>query len=250
MTNHSHWRHLPRFCVPDLYYQNSLDFILSEPLFKHAIQACRMRVGDQFIAFRGCDNDEYLAEITEIKKNKAQARWLAAQQQSRESERSVHLVMSVIASDKMDLVVQKATELGVRSIQPVMTAHAFRIAKEKWAHKQAHWHDVMASACEQCGRNQLPVLHPICAFNDYAALTHHEGQYWMCSPHATMGIRAMCDQQPEASSYSIWIGSEGGLSLEEEQLLKENGWHAIGLGQRILRAETAALAALSVLLLP
>jgi 16S rRNA (uracil1498-N3)-methyltransferase len=131
-----------------------------------------------------------------------------------------------------------------------MTAHAFRIAKEKWAHKHAHWHDVMASACEQCGRNQLPMLYPMLSFNDHASLKHHHGQHWVCSPHASIGIQAMHNQQPQASAYSIWIGSEGGLSLEEEHLLKEHGWDTIGLGQRILRAETAALAALSVLLLP
>jgi 16S rRNA (uracil1498-N3)-methyltransferase len=151
------------------------------------------------------------------------------------------------ANDRMDWLVEKATELGVASIQPLHTAHSvLRLSGERAAKKQAHWQQVAVAACEQCGGNQVPVVHPV---RDLTA--------WLASAHAIAHLRCVLSLAegsqplgtltgPAAADASIAFlsGPEGGLSASEDSAARRSGWLPVTLGGRILRAETAALAAL------
>ena len=170
----------------------------------------------------------------------------------REAARPVHLAVGMPANERMDWLVEKATELGVASIQPLITERSvLRLSGERADKKQAHWQSNAVAACEQCGRNRVPVIHPV------TSLT-----LWMKKPrtgHAYLlsllgGSLPLLDATRDTARGSIadaaltfLSGPEGGLSDNEEQAARASGFVGVSLGPRVLRAETAALAALTLL---
>lgn len=258
MTNNQlplpeHWRHLPRFFSVIEKFEQGRPFELEQRTFQHAIQVRRLKVGQFFILFDG-QGSEYLAQIDAIERRQATASWRGLQSVSRESPTHVVLVMALIASDKMDLIIQKATELGVRAIQPVLTQHSFQLASHRWSEKQRHWEEVVISSCEQCARNSLPVIQPMRTLSEWIGKEvegSEEATNWLLSPHAEQSLRGALHANPVKGDQrgQLLVGPEGGLSMDEETMLCERDWKRVGLGPRILRAETAAIAALSQVLL-
>jgi 16S rRNA (uracil1498-N3)-methyltransferase len=161
-----------------------------------------------------------------------------------ESPLSITLVQALQAGDKMDFTIQKAVELGVRDIVPVESRRSvLRLAGERAAKRVAHWQGVVASACEQCGRNQVPLVAPV-----------EKLENWLARP-ANGVLRLMLDPEAEESFASIrpegavqlLIGAEGGLDPQEMIAARQAGFLAVRMGPRVLRTETAGLAALAVM---
>jgi 16S rRNA (uracil1498-N3)-methyltransferase len=157
------------------------------------------------------------------------------------------------ANERMDWLVEKAAELGARSIQPLMTERSvLRLSGERAQKKCAHWQSIAVAACEQSGRNRVPLVHPVLGFDAWAkALTPAlHGQRIVLSLRAeAQGLRQICPRGSEASaSITFLSGPEGGLSAAEEEQAMALGFVPTSLGLSTLRAETAPLAALAAML--
>lgn len=170
----------------------------------------------------------------------------------REPQRPVHLVVGMPANERMDWLVEKATELGVASLQPLVTQRTvLRLSGERAERRLAHWRAVAVAACEQCGGNRVPLLHPVRHFGDWLADAAPAGaERWRVFLSLSQGARAWPPPLPaRASEHHVLLGPEGGLSAQEEQALLAAGWQPLSLGPRVLRSETAALAVLTLLTL-
>ena len=163
----------------------------------------------------------------------------------RESPLAITLLQGISRGERMDLVMQKAVELGVARIVPVLCARTgVHLSGERAAKRQAHWQGILAHAAAQCGRARLPALAAPLAFTDALALPAQDTDLrLMLEPTAETGL----DERPAPASVALLIGPEGGLDSRERILAREHDFHGIRLGPRILRTETAALAAISVL---
>jgi 16S rRNA (uracil1498-N3)-methyltransferase len=159
----------------------------------------------------------------------------------REAPLRVTLVQAVSAGEKMDSTVRKAVELGVAAIQPVLAARSVARPKgERAESRREHWQKVVIAACEQCGRNRVPEVRPLLALADYRA---EEGTKLLLSPRAELAL----SRTEPSERYVVAAGPEAGFADAEEAMLAEQGFVPVKLGPRILRTETAALAALAAL---
>jgi len=215
---------------------------LPERAARH-VAALRLRPGDAVVLFNG-DGHESAATLTGIGKRGAAAFVRERRAVDRESPLEVHLAQGVCAGDRMDLVLQKATELGVASIQPLATARSVvRLSSERQERRETHWQNVAVAACEQCGRNRIPEVKPRVEFGEFLGRLSGEGTRMLLAPDGDATIRALAPRAP----VTVLIGPEGGLAPEERELAARAGFSAVRFGPRILRTETAPLAALAAL---
>jgi len=164
----------------------------------------------------------------------------------RESPLDVTLVQGVSSGEKMDFTVQKATELGVWALQPVVAARSVgRLAGERAELKRAHWRRVALAACEQCGRNRVPEVRPVLALADYCRQAGAGGSRLLLAPRSRLGLREAAGGLNGA--VTLAAGPEAGFEAAEEGELVRAGFTPVRLGPRVLRTETAALAALAAL---
>jgi 16S rRNA (uracil1498-N3)-methyltransferase len=169
----------------------------------------------------------------------------AAQAADRESPLAVTLIQGLAAADRMDYAIQKAVELGVQSIQPVATARSVARFDETRAAKRAlHWKQIAIAACEQCGRNQLPRLHPLLAFDAWLAAPSEAYLRLLLAPDGDLTLAGLA---APAGSIEILVGPEGGLTPDEASAALRRGFRAVRLGPRILRTDTAGPAVLAAL---
>jgi len=231
----------PRFyCEASLSPGATLE--LPERAARH-VAALRLAPGDAVVLFNG-DGDEWAATLGRIEKRGVMASVRERRAVDRESPFEVHLAQGVCAGDRMDLVLQKATELGVTSIQPLVTARSIvRLAAERRGRREAHWQNVAIAACEQCGRNRVPVVKAGMPLADFLAGATGAGTRLLLAPEGETTIRALGARPP----VTVLIGPEGGLAPEERELALATGFVAVRFGPRILRTETAPLAALAAL---
>ena len=217
------------------------------------VQVLRMQPGGAITLFSGEPNHgEFEAAIEHMGRSEVRVLVAAHSSVERESARQVHLIVGVPANDRMDWLVEKATELGVTSIQPVMTERSvLRLSGERADKKRVHWQAVAVAACEQCGRNQVPVVHEVLSLNAWLAANKgkHEGnsepfQYLLSLRPETKALSTLVGQSSAAVTFLS--GPEGGLSVAEEDAALAKGFQAVSLGNRVLRAETAGLAALTL----
>ena len=237
---------MPRFHCP-IALSVGQEIALPEGAARH-VQVLRMQPGLAITLFNG-QGGEHSAEITHMGKREVRVRVLSHQPVEREAARAVHLVVGMPANERMDWLVEKATELGVVRITPVMTARSvLRLSGERADKKRAHWHDIAASACEQCGRNRVPVIDAPQTWDAWlAALSSDAGetsQRWVLSLHPQAQAARALQRQSNAPAM-VLSGPEGGLSDAEDAAARTAGFAPITLGERVLRAETAALAALT-----
>ena len=218
--------------------------LLPEDAAHHAVHVLRLRAAEEVTLFDG-RGGEYAGRIAAIERLRVSVEVLAHRALERESPLAVTLVQGVSSSEKMDFTVQKATELGVAVLQPVIAARSVgRIGGERAAQKRAHWQRVAIAACEQCGRNRLPeVLSPV-PLAEYCR-TAGPGPALLLSPDAQLGLREVAARLKGA--VALAAGPEAGFSAAEEAMLQEAGFVPVRLGPRVLRTETAALAALAAL---
>lgn len=216
---------------------------LSEGASKHVARVLRMHPGDILTLFCG-DNRECSAMITSATKRHVTVRIESVQPFDRESPCVIHLAQGIAKGDRMSFIIQKAVELGVTSITPLFTQHgAVRRDSKQLAKKHAQWEAIAISACEQSGRNIIPPIHEPCSFETYLEKCSAQTKY-MLDPLAERSWKKGLGNQGDMA---LLIGPEGGLNQHEIKEAKAASFQGIQLGPRILRTETATLAALSVL---
>jgi 16S rRNA (uracil1498-N3)-methyltransferase len=208
------------------------------------VQVLRLQPGDAITLFDG-RGGEYDAVVEAMGRSEVRVQVGVHHAIERETAVAVHLALAMPANERMDWLVEKATELGVASIQPLVAERSvLRLAGERAQKKQAHWQATAIAACEQCGRNRVPTVHEVQPLATWLAAQPRPG--WVLSLAA--GSRPLADLQVDAA-VTLLSGPEGGLAAGEEQAALDRGWTPVNLGARILRAETAPLAALAVLTL-
>ncbi len=187
---------------------------------------------------------QYLAHIERIERDRVMAVLASWDEIERESPLSITLVQALQAGEKMDFTIQKAVELGVRHIVPVESRRSvLRLAGERAAKRVAHWQGVVASACEQCGRNQVPLVAPLEKLENWLARPAPGAVRLMLAPDAEQTLVDL----PPAKEVQLLIGAEGGLDPQEMIAARQAGFVGVRMGPRILRTETAGLAALAIL---
>jgi 16S rRNA (uracil1498-N3)-methyltransferase len=234
------------FTAPRLYCEGALapgaTIELPERAARH-VAALRLQVGDEITLFSG-DGCESSGRITFVGKRGVTAAVLDRDEVSRESPLAITLVQGICAADRMDLVLQKATELGVTEIVPVVTSRTVvRLTAERRDRRHVHWRNVLIAACEQCGRNNVPQLAAPAALRDYFAIAPRTGTRIVLTPEGEGELRSLSLAVP----VTVLIGPEGGLAPEERTLAATLGFTPTRFGPRILRTETAPLAVIAVL---
>ncbi|MGQ0651669.1 MAG: 16S rRNA (uracil(1498)-N(3))-methyltransferase [Betaproteobacteria bacterium] len=216
---------------------------LSEDAAHHAVHVLRIRQDEPVVLFDG-RGGEHDARIASMDRLRVRLDVLGHRDVERELPLRVGLVQGLSSGERMDFTVRKAVELGVAEIWPVLAESSVARPKgERAASRLEHWRRVVISACEQCGRNRLPVVHPISPAKDYrddsAALK------LLLSPRSDLRFSAAVKSGKE--QVLIAAGPEAGFSADEEAAFLHAGFVPVRLGARVLRTETAALAALAAM---
>jgi len=219
---------------------------LPEAQVHHVAHVLRLTAGDAVTLFDG-RGTEYSATILRISKRAVVVRIADARVVDRESPLHVTLVQAVSSGERMDYTIQKAVELGVSHIQPVISQRSVvRLKSERAEKRVAHWQYIVIAACEQCGRNLVPEVAPVLPFMNWLETLPADGAgaRLMLSPYADQRLAAMIKP---AQGVVLLAGPEGGFDDAEIEMALTRGFIALSLGPRVLRTETAALAALTVL---
>jgi 16S rRNA (uracil1498-N3)-methyltransferase len=214
----------------------------------HLAKVLRARGGDALILFSG-DGREFAGAIESVRGSRVTAAVGAGTAVDRESPLAVTLVQCVPRGDRMDFIVQKATELGVARIVPVLSQRSVvRLGSDQAESKAAHWRAVAVNACEQCGRNRLPVIDRPGELISYLGSSESTSIRLVMEPEAAAGASPGppgAARSPLGAAVEIAIGPEGGFAADELDAFQVAGFVRVQLGPRILRTETAALAALT-----
>jgi 16S rRNA (uracil1498-N3)-methyltransferase len=217
---------------------------LPEAAAGHLARVLRLRAGDRLVLFDGSGSD-FHAEITEIAGSRVRARILERVDGLRESPLAVTLVQAVSRGERMDWTLQKATELGVRRIQPVLSARSVvRLDAQQAERRLRHWQAIVASACEQCGRSVMPLVEPPLELSRYLERPCGDVRRMVLAPDGAVSIGGLAGG---LTGVELLIGPEGGLDESELAAAVAAGFEAVRLGPRVLRTETAGIAALAVL---
>lgn len=215
---------------------------LPENVVRH-VQVLRLREGDHFTLFDG-HGQEYPARLQRLEKRAA---WATIDQPltiSRESSLWIGLAQSVSSADRMDLTLQKGVELGINLFQPLITRRSIvKLNDERAARRVARWQEIVIAACEQCGRNTIPEVRPIMSYSQWLAQPLLESHKLILS----VGGNQTLSDMPKSERLWLMAGPEGGFETEETAAAQQSGWQSLTLGPRVLRTETAALAATAAL---
>lgn len=241
----------PRFYCP-LALSEGLELDLPPTAARHA-QVLRMQPGHSVVLF-GSDAGQWQAQITAMGKNSVRVQALCHETVSCEAERPVHLAVGLIANERMDYLVEKATELGAASFRPVLAERCvLRLSGERAEKRVAHWQAIAVAACEQSGRNTVPLVLPIQSVSHYllSCVTQPGIKGLLSLNPQGQGLRSFA-QNPALDPHTavhLLSGTEGGWTLAEEELAHQHGFSDVRLVERTLRADTAPLAALAALVL-
>lgn len=236
---------MPRFYC-DLPLSAGHVVALPDAVARHAIGSLRLRVGEPVTLFNG-DGGEFAGVLEHSGGKGATVRLLERRSANRESPLQVWLAQGISTGERMDYTLQKAVEMGISGIQPLMMRRTVvRLTEEKAVRRREHWRGVVIAACEQCGRNEIPEVTPI-----------QEAAEWLRDFSAEAGsLRLLLDPEgetgladlaPPQGPIVLLAGPEGGLDPAERKQAMAHGFQGLRLGPRVLRTETAALAALAAL---
>jgi 16S rRNA (uracil1498-N3)-methyltransferase len=233
--------------IPRVYSPQMMDIgdciELEAGAARHLTSALRMSSGQLVTLFNG-HGGEYTAELVEAKKGKATVRITEFDKADRESNLSIHLAIGISRGERMDLIVQKATELGVSEITPLFTERCeVKLSGERLDKKVNHWQQVAISACEQCQRNSLPSINAPVKIEQWQV--NCDASLKLVLHHRT--DQSLSDMPPPSGQVALLIGPEGGLSEREIEQAISLDFSSLALGPRVLRTETAPLAAISIL---
>jgi 16S rRNA (uracil1498-N3)-methyltransferase len=231
---------MPRFHV-DTALRTGTSLMLPEESAHHAVHVLRIRAGDEITVFNG-RGGEFGARVASIERLKVMVEVLVHRAIERESPLRMVLVQGVSAGERMDFTVRKSVELGVAELQPVLAASSVARPKgERAAARLEHWQKVAVAACEQCGRNRIPSVLPMIAAGDYRGGT---GTKILLSPASALRFTQAAKG---GEMFTIAAGPEAGFNADEERAFLDAGFVPARLGARVLRTETAGLAALAAL---
>lgn len=215
-------------------------------VFHHAINVLRMKTGDEMELFDG-EGRAVVVQISTIEKKSAQVTALSAIEAHNESPLNITLAQCLSVGDKMDWTIEKAVELGVHQIVPLFSNKSqIKLNPERAAKKLEHWQRIIVSACAQSGRNTLPKLHPIQAIEQYLASSSVNDYQLIFHPAGAVPFKSLSAPN-SAQSVVLLIGPESGFSDKEHALAVQRGFVSTLLGPRILRTESAGLAAIAAL---
>lgn len=236
----------PRFFVPDgLAGGARID--LPERVARHVI-VLRLIQGDSVRLFGG-DGAEFEATLLAVSKRGVTAQVAGKSSPTRESPLHITLAQCLPSNDRMDLTLQKATELGASAIQPIQSERSIvRLSQDRMEKRLIHWKNVVIAACEQCGRNVIPEVRPVRDLHTWLAQLNVGGRdsaelRLLLSPAAEHGLSAI----KPSGRVVLLVGAEGGLAEHENQAAVRAGFEPVRLGPRVLRTETAPLAAISAI---
>ncbi len=233
--------------APRFYFDQPLAlgarFSLPPGPARHAVRALRLAVGDRVTLFNG-QGGEFDARIDRIHQGEVAVSIIGFADIERESRLRVMLAQGISSGERMDYTLQKAVELGVASIQPLAAKRSVvKLAGERVERRVAHWQAIVASACEQCGRNQVPVVAAPLSLAHWLG-QRTDGRLLFLSPLADARL---ADLPAPTATDCLVAGPEGGFEPDEIAALSAAGAIPVRLGPRVLRTETAALAALAVM---
>ncbi|MBZ4201350.1 MAG: 16S rRNA (uracil(1498)-N(3))-methyltransferase [Methylotenera sp.] len=218
---------------------------LSDNASAHATRALRLQLGDSLCLFNG-DGHDYQCVLTRLGKTASTAEVKLKTFIRKESPLQITLLQGISSGTRMDYTIQKATELGVTSIQALATERSVvKLSAERAEKRLAHWQNIVYSACEQCGRATIPtVLAPLSLSQWLAKEAGTVSSRLLLNP---VGATRLADISHSHQSIALLIGAEGGLTEAEIRLASQHGFQSVVLGPRILRTETAALTAITVM---
>lgn len=234
--------------IPRIYHPESLEYQtqcqLSEDAANHVGRVLRMVDGEQLELFDG-SNHIYPAIITESNKKSVKVNILGRELSDKESNLKIHLGQVISRGERMEFTIQKSVELGVNVITPLWSERCgVKLDGERMDKKIQQWQKIAIAACEQCGRNVVPEIRPLMKLQDWCA--EDDGAIKLnLHPRAQHSIKTL--PMIPKDGVRLLIGSEGGLSEQEIVQTQQKGFTEILLGKRVLRTETASLAAISAL---
>ena len=233
---------MPRFYLAD-GLQPGQNISLPENVIRH-LHVLRVREGEEITLFNG-NGHSYPTRLLSLAKRQAVAEVLSEQTVDNESPLAISLIQAVSSGERMDFTLQKSVEMGVTEIFPVTSARSIvKLSGERAEKRQERWQEIVIAACEQCGRNRIPTVHPL------LPLSQRLQQLPQSDARLLMGLhhpKSLKDIQPAPQRITLMIGPEGGWSPEEETAAFQTGFQSILLGKRVLRTETAALAAIAAM---
>lgn len=233
----------------DVPLAGQTDLELPRAAAEHVLRVLRLGVGASITLFNGLGG-AYRATLSHAARSTARARVEAFDPTERESPLAVTLLQAASRAEKMDWVLQKATELGVAAIQPVLAERSvMRLDAERSARRHEHWLGVLRSACEQCGRNRVPLLLPAAGLDAACTALRERTPTALAltlAPAAQSSLR-QATRGSSIAAAALMVGPEGGWSEQELAVAAQHGFFAVHFGPRVLRTETAAIAALTAL---
>ena len=234
---------MPRFhCPLSLTPGNSIE--LPANAARH-VQVLRLQPGAVVTLFNG-DGGEFEATVQQMGRSHVRVQVGTHHAIEREASRAVHLLVGMPANERMDWLVEKASELGAASIQPIIAERSvLKLKGERAEKKRAHWQGIAVAACEQCGRNRVPAVREVLTLHEWLALGQTQGARLVLSLQP--GAQPLSQAAPGHGPVTLLSGPEGGLSPPEEQAALSAGFVPVTLGPRVLRSETAPLAVLATL---
>jgi 16S rRNA (uracil1498-N3)-methyltransferase len=220
-----------------------LTFELDDAPARHLLQVLRLKAGSQVILFNG-DGHDYPARLEQTSRRSARVTVMEKSPVETEANLSIHLAIGISKGERMDFALQKAVELGVRRITPLLTERSVvRLSAERQEKRLLHWRGIIIAACEQSGRARIPECRKIQTLPGWLDSTHGERGI-LLDHRADAGLSQL---QPPTAQINLLVGPEGGLSPDERRLAAEHQLEAVRLGPRVLRTETAPLAAISAI---
>jgi 16S rRNA (uracil1498-N3)-methyltransferase len=208
---------------------------------QHLVQVLRLRPGDNFIVFNGNGRD-YPAKVISANRHEVRILIGAPGEPEPSLPLSVHLGLGISKGERLDFSIQKAIELGVAEITPLFCERSVvQLSGERLTKRQAHWQGILVAACEQSGRRRLPRLHPALNLDTWAAQGH---SYPLLLDHRAS--HSLPSLHPPGPALTLLVGPEGGLAPPERERAYQSGFTGVRIGPRILRTETAPLAALAI----
>lgn len=214
----------------------------------HLIKVLRVVPGQKLIVFNG-QGGEFEAAISAIQKKSLSIEVINFVDCNREPPILIELGIALIKPDRMDWLIQKATELGISSITPIITEYTdLKINAQRMEKKREHWQKVAQNACQQSMRTRLPTINTHCNLTDWLSNCTHDAR-WMLDPNGPPFSTEKFRQKATATmpSFCLFVGPEGGITEHEHRIAIENDFLAFSLGPRIMRAETAPLAAITLI---
>lgn len=231
--------------VPRIFQDISMTIgekiVLDKSATLHVMTVLRLKAKDKIILFNG-DGHEYPADLIETRHHHITVLIQDKILKNNESSLILHLGQVISKAERMDYTLQKATELGVSQITPLFSTRCdLHFKGEREEKKMAHWQKVLISACEQCGRNRVPNLLAIQKFKDWVKAADMQTKLFL-DHRAEKNLKEV----PIQGSVGIIVGPEGGFTFEEKHYAEEEGFVAVKLGPRVLRTETAGIAAITL----